>query len=60
MHACVLVKKDLQMRVNEPTTFNSGLALCLFLSGLFNTKPFFLSAHLHEFSGINRQCKGNI
>ena len=24
---------SIQMRVNEPTTFNSGLALCLFLSG---------------------------
>ena len=30
------------MRVNEPTTFNSGLALCLFLSGLLNIKPFSL------------------
>ena len=52
LHACIhgsLSIKIYQMRVNEPTTFNSGLALCLFLSGLLNTKPFFSS---HSFLHI--------
>ena len=50
LHACIhgsLSIKIYQMRVNEPTTFNSGLALCLFLSGLFNAKPFFPSHSFH-------------
>ena len=60
LHAwCIHVSlsmKIYQVRVNEPTTFNSGLALCLFLSGLLNTKPFFSShSFLHHFSQFQQR-----
>ena len=51
-----LSRKIYQVRVNEPTTFNSGLALCLFLSGLLNIKPFFSShSFIHHFSQFQQR-----